>query len=222
MPQDNGKVFAVSPNAPKLLAAKNNYPTSSGRHLAVSPMKAKNKEDTIYTISMRSNSMESSSPVLQSRPKDQAYLTPRINHETRGIAALAAEKKRKQNPADPMRLGVSDSQFNKTFVSNYGDENDSRLTPSRLATHNLKYGSRYNLTDDSDSLITVDQRSRHTDPVYLRHRADNSPAKQTGKIPRATKYRPQPLLKANQHISGSQSERMSDKTSDTPSKVINY
>lgn len=202
-------MFSVSPRS---LAVKGGI----SRHLAVSPLKPKQKEDTLYTISMRSNSMESlekkDSPTQPNKPRphDQFHpsITPKVNQETRGIAALAAAKKRRQQQQEMMssRLTLQDS-LNRTFVSTY-EEADSRLTPSRLATHNIKYGSRYNVNDETES---YDNRSQQTENRRMEH----SPAKPGGRIPRA-KYRPQAHLRVPAATS---SDRLSDKTADTPHKV---
>lgn len=216
---ENGKVFSLSPRS---LGVRNGGAATS-HHLAVTPLKVKQKEDTMYTISMRSNSMESvdKSSDQQARAKaTHLEIMPKVNQETRGIAALAAAKKRRQQQSDVARLALTDSKFNRTFISSYGDDLDSRLTPSRLASHNLKYGSQYNLNDDADSL--TDQRSLKTDPTHHYRLMGASPMKSNSRVPRATKYRPQPLSHVpNQHMA-SQSDRMSDKTSDTPSKVEYY
>lgn len=191
------------------------------RHLAVSPLKVKRKEDTLYTISMRSNSAESLDK-KESPPSEQhLVVVPKVNAETRGIAALAA-KKRRQHEVMSSRLNLQDPQLNTTFVSPQ-DDFDSRLTPSRLANHNLKYGSRYNVNDDADS---SEYRSHLTDAgPYQGRKTDNSSVKHNGKIPRASKYRPQPLLRVHNDGAGgglvsSNSDRFSDKTlAETPIKV---
>ena len=212
--EETSKVFSVSPRS---LAVKGGI----SRHLAVSPLKPKQKEDTLYTISMRSNSMESlekkDSPTQPSkpiRPQEQFHATiqPKVNQETRGIAALAAAKKRCQQQQEMMssRLTLQDGHLNRTFVSSYED-GDSRLTPSRLASHNLKYGSRYNINDDTES---YDNRSQQTEA----RRIENSPAKAGGKIPRA-KYRPQPQAAHLRVPAATNSDRMSAKTVDTPHKM---
>lgn len=209
--EETSKVFSVSPRS---LGVKAGIP----RHLAVSPLKPNRKEDTLYTISMRSNSLESlekkDSPPqpppkpVRSHDQLQVNLTPKVNQETRGIAALAAAKKRRQQQQDIMasRLTLQDSQ--RTFISSYDD--GERLTPSRLATHNLKYGSRYNINDETES---YDNRSQNTETRKIEH---VSPAKAGGKIPRA-KYRSQAT---HLRVPGAaNSDRMSDKTADTPHKV---
>lgn len=169
---------------------------------------------------MRSNSAESmekkeSSPT----PLTKSNIAPKVNQETRGIAALAAAKKRRQQQEImSSRLNLQDS---RTFVSTYDD--DRKLTPSRLANHNLKYGSRYNMNDEAED--TYDSRSQHTDTgPYHSRKNDSSPARTGGKIPRASKHRHQSMLRVHNNaaaaLPSSNSDRLSDKVSlDTPSKV---
>lgn len=166
-------------------------------------------------------SMDKSSDKQTRTRANHIEIMPKVSQETRGIAALAAAKKRRQQQTDVARLTLTDGgKFNRTFISNYGDDTDSRLTPSRLASHNLKYSSQYNLNEDSDSL--ADQRSLNTDPSQYYRRMGHSPAKPNSKVPRATKYRPQPLSLVPTQQAGSLSDRLSDKTAETPSKVSRH
>lgn len=221
-PQED-KFFSVSPRS---------YGVRSNgvmpHNLAVSPVKVKNKEDTIYTISMRSNSMESVdkrvfSPAVQSRGRNaDTAVAPIVSQETRGIAALAAEKKRRQQQE------MMSSRMNlqeRTFVSTappYDDNVDRKLTPSRLASHNLTYGSRYNLNDDLDS---YDNRSQNTDATPYRGRNLESSVAKDSRGQKSQKYRPQPLLRVLNNaapLNSSNSDRLSDKTTDTSIKVRAY
>lgn len=167
---------------------------------------------------MRSNSAESLEkkevPVVSPR---ELHVKPKINQETRGIAALAAAKKRKQQKEMSNRLTL-DPHFNRTFISSYGEE-DSQLTPSRLASHNMKYsGSRYTLNDETESVATFDQRSMNAEAAPHQRKIDHSPGR--GKLPRPTKYRPQPVkLPASKINQSHGSDRNSDKQTETPARV---
>lgn len=195
-------------------------------------MKTKQKEDTLYSISMRSNSIDSmdkksSSSLQQIQPRlDQLKVTPRINQQTRNIAALAAAKKRRQQQGEGVRQDLNDgSQLNRTFISTYGgDDNETRLTPSRLASHNLKYGLKYSSNDDNDSLTAAEQKSMQTDPAA--YQMDNSPAARgrqaTTKPTRTTKYRPQPLTNNTSTTNAASGQAVgSSSTSDKAVEISN-
>ena len=216
--EDNSKVFSVSPRSLGVKGAG-----GMPRHLDVSPMKTKSKEDTIYTLSMRSNSAESyEKKDVTASPTDlKSNVSPKVNQQTRNIAALAAAKKRRQQQQEmSSRLNLQDSQFNQTFISN--EEGDNGLTSSRLASHNRNFDSRFNLNDDMDS---YDNHSLNLDAMSYHGRADNTPTKGGQRVPKGTRYRHQALLRVQQNqnnglpVSSSSSDRLLE-SSEMHSKVI--
>ncbi|XP_067938364.1 kinesin-like protein KIF19 [Watersipora subatra] len=200
--EDQSKVFSVSPRSLGVKAVNNQ------RHLSVSPMKVKHKEDTMYTLSMRSNSVESLEKKDSLSPADltKALVPPKVSQETRGIAALAAAKKRRQQQEImSSRQNLQDTPFNQTFISY--DDGDNALTSSRLANHNRVYDSRFNLNDDLESY----------DSQMVDAKTDGSTPKAGQRIPRASKHRHQALLRVqNQNpgapVGSSNSDRLIDPT----------
>lgn len=190
-------------------------PGTAPRHLAVAPLKSKPKEDTIYTISMRSNSAESlekkgaTSPTARSEP-----IVSDVKLQTQNITALAAKKKRVQQQVMSSRLNLQDRQFHGTFHSD--DDAGNTLTTSRLDSHNYQYDSKFNFGDDFDSY----------DPfIGGRDVDDASPAKVSTKLSmRGPQHRHQALLRVqhqthNAPLANSNSDKLSDITADTPIKV---
>lgn len=216
--EDHSKVFCVSPRAPGVKVGT--------RNLAVTPKRVKQKEDTMYTISMRSNSVESleKKDTASSTKIAEPAARPKVSQETRGIAALAAIKKRQQQAEMSSRLNLQDSQFNQTFVSY--DEVENGLTSSRLASHNHKFDSKFDSKFDlNDDLDSYEHRSQNGDGLQYGVRNNGpSPSKAGHKMLRGGRHKHQGLLRVQQQsnavpLATSSSDRLFDSTANTPTKV---
>ncbi len=158
------KMFSSSPKAQEMREAAAHLDLASKSTATL--MQHPHRQQSIITLSSRSNATSPSpdSNKLSGPSDSPSKLSPQrkpaddktiINSKTRNIAAKAAERRNKAqiNAYNTDKLYLHDKYGHTDTADNY-------LTPSRLATHDKKYGSTLTLhlmDTDAYSTGTADQ-----------------------------------------------------------------